>query len=186
MEPPKHKEIYTIAEYLQLEGDIRYEFHDGVLVNMSGGTVNHARISNNVSFSLGTKLEGTDCEVFRGDLRIRVEASNSFLLPDVAVFCGEVIASEADSNSLINPLLLVEVLSESTKVFDRGNKFVTYQVLESFREYICIRQDEPFIDHYLKEGDTWQIRSISGIEKTILLETLDIELTFAEIYKNVF
>lgn len=186
MEQPKHKTIYTIEEYLQLEGDIRYEYHDGVLVNMSGGTVNDARISNNVNFSLGTKLAGGDCEVFRGDLRIRVEASNSFFLPDVAVFYGEQIPSDTDPNSLTNPLVLVEVLSESTKVFDRGNKFVTYQMLESFREYLCIRQDEPFIDHYLKEGDTWQIRSISGIEKSILVETLNVELSFADIYKNVF
>jgi Uma2 family endonuclease len=186
MEPPKHKEIYTIAEYLQLEGDIRYEYHDGVLVNMSGGTVNHGLISVNVSTLLRVGLRGQNCRVLSSDVKVRVESANSFFFPDVSVVCGDVETSANDENSVTNPILLVEVLSESTKDYDLGTKFIYYSTLDSLREYICISQSETLVQRFfLPEDGTWRTESIRDPEKVIRLDALDLDLKVADFYEMI-
>ncbi len=151
----------TYAEYLELEAgsEQRYEFVDGVVYAMAGGTPEHARLTAAMIIRLGIALADRDCAVYTSDLKIHVEATQRSTYADVVVVCGPLERSELEPNAITNPTVIVEVLSPSTEASDRGEKWRHYQHLPSLREYVLVAQDEPYVEVFRRSGDEWVLRS---------------------------
>lgn len=179
----------SLEEYLELDknSEEKYEYFDGEIFAMAGGSPNHARIGGNVYESLQRKLRGKSCEAFNSDMRVKVPAAFPYRYPDVSVVCGEPVFDKLQGqDQLVNPILIVEVLSPSTEAYDLGKKFTAYQSIESFREYLLIAQDAPFVIQHIRQGKgRWLRIEISGMESEIQLETLGITLTMHELYERV-
>lgn len=180
---------YTLAQYIELDknSDERYEFIDGEVVAMSGASLNHNRITSNVISSLRNKLEGRPCEVLPADMRINVPKAPPYRYADVVVVCGDPLIERIDGlETLVNPVLIVEVLSSNTEAYDRGQKFNAYQSIESFHEYLLVAQDRPYITQYLKQVEgTWLRSDIEGINRGVEIESLGLTLPLKEVYRLV-
>lgn len=179
----------SVKEYLEVERStgIKHEYLDGYIRAMSGGSLNHSRISGNIflALSLGVDKKGKNCSVFNSDAKVYVEKANAYVYPDVTVVCGEIETGEYEE-SISNPILIVEVLSKSTVGYDRGHKFRKYRSLPSFKEYMLIDQDQPIVDTmYRHDATYWRMRSTIGLDKSVKLYSLDMEIPMKEIYKNV-
>lgn len=183
---PKQK--YTIEEYVELDknSEERFEYFDGEVFSMAGGSPDHVRISRNICNELSQRFSGRDCEAFPGDLRVKVPADFPYRYPDVSVVCGEQIYERfLGVEMLINPIVLVEVLSESTAAYDLGEKFTAYQSIESFKEYLLVSQDRPHVIHYVRQENGWLRTETIGLENAVALESLDVILPLSEIYARV-
>ncbi len=181
---------YTLAEYLQLEQveNLKYEFHDGLVAAMAGGTPKHGQIQTNTSRVLGNVLiqEHKSCTTYSSDVKIAIEHSRLYFYPDLSVVCGDLQTSTQVSNAIVNPILIIEVLSEGTEAFDRGKKFYYYRKIPSLREYVLISQEEAIVDVYSRTSENiWQLRSYSGMKGELSLHSLDVSIKLAEIYRNV-
>lgn len=184
---PKRK--YTIEEYVELikTTEEKIEYFDGELFSMAGGKKAHSRISGNVFATLRQRLQGSSCEVWNEDLAIKVPAAPPFRFAEVSVVCGETITEDMQGiDVLVNPILIVEVLSDSTADYDLGKKFLAYQSIESFREYLAIAQKHVHvIQHSKQENGLWVRRDFIGMDSEIYLESLNIKLPLNEIYERV-
>jgi Uma2 family endonuclease len=136
---------YSIEEYLKLEeqADFRNEYRDGEIIAMSGGTINHGLIGSNTNALLNPLAARNGCIAFHNDVRVYLDNANSFIYPDAMIVCGDIETSPHDKNAVINPVLVVEVLSKSTESYDRGEKFRWYRSLPSFQEYVLIDSESP-------------------------------------------
>lgn len=184
---PKKK--YTLEEYLELDknSEERYEYFDGEVFAMAGGSPDHARLSGAVYALLEQKLEGRDCEAFNSEMRIRVPTALPYRYPDALVVCGEPIFEEIDGQQmLVNPTLLVEVLSPSTAAYDLVDKFTAYQSIDTFREYLLVSQDRPHVIQHVKQAKRkWLRIEIEGMDSEVTLESIGVTLTLREIYRRV-
>jgi Uma2 family endonuclease len=180
---------YTLDEYIQLlkTSDERYEYFDGDVVSMSGGKIAHSTIASNVLHHLRTGTGGGRCQVFGGDLALKVPLAWPFRFPDVSVVCGEpVIEDFKGIDLLINPLLIVEVLSSSSAAYDLGEKFTAYQSIESFQEYLLISQTRSLVIAHLRQANgLWLRRDIEGLDHNVRLESLNLTLNLSDIYERV-
>jgi Uma2 family endonuclease len=184
---PKYNYL-TPEEYLAIERAAEYksEYIDGVMYAMAGGSPKHSLISGNVLTELNVQLKDSPCLVFNSDLKVRVPSSRRFHYPDVIVVCDKPEYADDEQDVLLNPLLLVEVLSKSTAGYDRRQKFLYYQELESFREYLLIAQDEPLVLHHVKQPNgTWIVTRIAGLEQNVELLTIKCRLPLKDIYAKV-
>lgn len=183
------KDRYTLEEYLELDknSEEKYEYFDGQVFAMAGGSPDHVRISVNVCSALIQKLGGGACEAFNSDMRIKVPAAFPYRYPDVSAVCGEPIFEEVlGQQMLVNPILIVEVLSPSTAAYDLGEKFTAYQSIESFREYLLVSQSRPHVIHYIRQSKGKWLRSeVDGLDNEIALESLKVTLALREIYQRV-
>lgn len=176
---------YTYEAYLALEveSEIKHEYHDGMITAMAGGTIEHGIISSNFMRALP---ELKECAIFPSDVKIHISASNRTFYPDASIVCGSFEKSEKDKNAIINPILILEVLSESTAAFDRGEKFAHYRQIPSLKEYILIGQTVAVVDTYYRtENGTWEIQTISGLTEKVLLKSIDCEISMEDIYRLV-
>ena len=184
---PEHR--CTLEEYIELDknSEERLEYFDGEVVSMSGGSVSHNRITINVITGLHSRSPNRECAVFPADMRLKVPKAPPYRYADVVVVCGTPLIEKIQGlDVLVNPTLLVEILSESTEAYDRGNKFLAYQSIQSFEEYLLIAQDRPYVTHYLRQPDGQWLRSdIEGLEREINLLTLGQCIPLREIYVNV-
>ncbi|MEL7120992.1 MAG: Uma2 family endonuclease [Bacteroidota bacterium] len=186
----KESVVFTIERYLYLEASAehRNEYERGKIYAMSGGTINHGIIGSNINSALNNGISDADldCTSINGDVRIFIEESQSFVYPDATVVCGAIETAEVDKHSIINPMLVVEVLSKSTERYDRGDKFHKYCSLPSFKEYVLIDQYKAVIDVLYRESDKyWKMSTCIGLDKSIYLHTLDFEIPLRTIYRNV-
>jgi Uma2 family endonuclease len=183
------KRRYTLAEYLELDKhtDERYEYFDGEVVAMSGASLRHNRIVRNLIRAIDASLEGKPCEVLPADMRIKVPKALPYRYADLVVVCGEPIIEDMQGlEILVNPLVIIEVLSATTEAYDRGIKFSEYQSITSFREYVLIAQDRPHITHYIRqESGQWLRSDLQGVTEHLLLQALDYAIPVAEIYRQV-
>lgn len=184
---PQHK--YTLDEYLALDknSEGRYEYFDGVVVELSGASLSHNRIVSNLSGNLRNKLEGRDCEVLPADMRLKVPTTFPYRYPDVVVVCGEPVVEKMQGlELLVNPLLIIEVLSPTTEAYDRGLKFSAYQAIASFREYLLVAQDRPYVVQYVRQpNDKWLRSEVASLNGELTLETINCTLTMREIYQRI-
>ncbi len=184
---PIHK--MTMEEYLEFDKNAegRYEYFAGEVFAMAGGSPEHTRIGLNVSATLHEKLRGTDCEAFTSDLRLKVPAALPYRYPDVSAVCGEQQYEEVQGvKLLLNPVLLVEVLSASTAEYDLGEKFTEYKSIPSFREYLVVSQTRPFVIRYFRHPNGFWVRhDYEGIESEVLLESLQVTLRLSEIFERM-
>ena len=179
----------TMEEYIEFDKNSidRYEYFEGEVFAMAGGSPEHTRISGNVFATLREKLRGTPCEAFTSDLRLKVPAALPYRYPDVSVVCGEAQYEEVQGvKLLLNPVLLVEVLSSSTAEYDLGEKFTEYKSIPSFREYLVVSQTRPFVIRYFRHPNGFWVRhDIEGVESEVLLESLNVTLLLSEIYERM-
>ncbi|MDX2127902.1 MAG: Uma2 family endonuclease [Chloroherpetonaceae bacterium] len=180
------KKTYTIKEYLALEekDHIKHEFYQGEIFAMAGGTLNHSAISENIFFSLRKFLIGKNCTAKSSDFRI-VTPSGLYTYPDALVYCGNPDLSE-NQTELKNPVLIVEVLSSSTKSYDRGEKFKMYRSIPSFREYLLVDSESILAEHFRKvENGEWILHEYTTIESEIPLLSIGFSISLKEIYEEV-
>jgi Uma2 family endonuclease len=178
----------SLSDYVTAEQYVasKHEFYQGEIFAMAGASPRHNRIAGNIFARLHQLLEGTRCEPFTSDQRIRIEEVDLSTYPDVSVVCGELQIGTEDVQAITNPRLIVEVLSKSTENYDRGPKFELYQHLDSFAEYVVVYQTEPRIIHYTRQDDgTWNYKLLVGEQETLRLHSLEGELPLATIYRNV-
>lgn len=182
------QKIYTLDEYRELEetAEFRNEYRSGEIVQMSGGTINHSRIIRNLSRVLGNLLEDQPYELFHNDLRLWIPRYRRGTYPDVMVIEGEPIFNEGRSDEILNPVLIVEVLSKSTKDFDKEDKFRFYRSIPEFREYILVNQSEFLVAQYIKtESNDWLFREYEGESAIVCFDSVGVQMSMSEIYNQV-
>jgi Uma2 family endonuclease len=140
----------TVAEYFAYEDSIegKAEYCNGEIFDMAGASLNHNRISSNLHFELRKALLGKGCEVFPGDMKIQLKTEDAYYYPDISVFCGPIDLIDDRDDIASNPMLLVEVLSDSTRHFNRGDKKHQYMTLPSLQEYVIVEQNRALVDVY--------------------------------------
>jgi Uma2 family endonuclease len=176
----------TAAEYLEWERaqTERHEFLNGDVFRVAGGTRRHSLIGENLKAELRSSLRSNDCEVHGSDMRVLVEATGLYSYPDGLVSCPPFENEPADV--LTNPVLLIEVLSPSTEDYDRGRKFAHYRQIPSLREYLVVSQDEAKIEqHQRTENNLWLLREVTGIDQTLHLTSLNLDLALSDVYAKV-
>ena len=184
---PQPVQRLTPEQYLRHESDsaVRHEYYHGEVFAMAGGSPDHSLITANVCGELRARLKGTPCRVYESNLRVRVRRTTLYTYPDVTVLCGERQFDPLDVNceTVVNPSLIVEVLSPSTESWDRGGKFQNYRQIESLREYVLVSSDKPLVETFLRQGDgTWIYDPAAGPEATAALNSLGVQLPLAEVY----
>ncbi|MDX2043663.1 MAG: Uma2 family endonuclease [Acidobacteriota bacterium] len=186
---PKQDSKYTIEEYIELlkNSDERFEYFDGEVVSMAAGKIAQGGIAANVGRVIGNLLEGRNCQVFGGDTAVKTIKARPFRLPDVTVVCGDLVIEELQGiEMLVNPVLIVEVLSKRTRAYDLHEKFLAYQAIESLKEYILIDQTRPHVIRHVRQPDgQWLRGDFIGMENVVRLESLDVTLSFPEIYRMI-
>src|SRR5215468_3706623 len=176
----------SYADYLALEArtGIKHEWIDGVVRAMAGGTPTHAKLAAAIIRELGTALRGRRCDVFTSDLKVRVLATGLATYPDAAVVCDKRELDPEDRNAVVNPALIVEVLSDATEAYDRGEKFRSYRRIPSLREYVLVSQHEPCIEVYRRnEHGVFELTE-AGAGEEIELATTGAKLSVDEVYRD--
>lgn len=179
---------YTLDEYLARERVAEYksEFYRGEIFAMAGGSPRHNRVSGNLFASLHNRLRGKPCRPYASDQRLRIPANGLSTYPDISIVCGELQCDELDHHGLVNPRVLIEVLSPSTEGYCRGKKFLLYRQLESLQEYVLVAQDEPLIERYVRQKDgSWLFTVFKGLEAELDFPTVGCSVPFSEIYEDV-
>lgn len=182
------KPYISSEKYLEWEraAETRSEYFDGEIFLMAGGSIEHSTISLNVGSELRNQLKGKSCRAFESNMKIAVPEMRWFAYPDASVVCGEPLFRDDQRDVILNPTLIVEVLSPSTESFDRGKKFARYQCLESFTDYLLIAQDEPRVEHFVRQANgVWLLTITEGIDKQISLPAIACRLLMREMYDRV-
>ncbi len=176
----------TYAEYLLAEekSEVKHEWLNGEIYDMAGGTPEHAALASSVSRVLGNALEPRPCRVFSSDLRIRIKATGLATYPDISVVCDKLEIDTEDPNAALNPVLLVEVLSDSSEAYDRGQKFAHYRRIPSLREYMIVSQHSPRIEVYRRGSDGLWVLHEAGPGESIHLASVGCSIPVDQIYRN--
>ena len=177
----------TPEEYLAWERKqpFKNEYHNGQIIAMSGASRWHNRITVDVTVQLSNQLMESECEVFAGDMRVRTDPTVSYYYPDVIVVCGESRFEDDTFDTLLNPILVVEVLSPSTAAFDRGEKFEHCKQIASLQEYILVSQDNVRVEHYHRQGSQWTCDTFRHLEDMLPLASIKCTLPLRAIYRRV-
>ncbi len=177
----------TEAEYLEFEraSELKHELIDGEIVDMTGASFAHNVINLNVATALRNQLRGRPCSTVSSDMRVKM-AKRNYAYPDTSVVCGDPQFGDNGVDTLLNPTLIIEVLSPSTERYDRGKKFQAYREIEWLQEYVLIAQDSPRIERYVRqEHGFWQFADVSGLAAQIELVSINCTLALAEVYEQV-
>jgi len=187
--PNKPYKTYNLKEYIQLleESDYKIEYLNGHLKMMAGGTNAHARISGNIFGELYQLHKGNNCTPFNSDCMIAIESEKSFVFPDVSVVCGHPDFSSTMPEAIINPTLIIEVLSESTELYDRTEKFQRYWNIPSLKEYVLVSQKEFNIQVYYRENKNslWHIDAFFKADDSVFLRSINTHLSITDIYNGL-
>ncbi len=185
----QQKHRYTLEEYLALEreSEIKYEYWDGEIFAMSGGTLAHDLIMCNTTNQLTPQLANKRCRFFSNNMQIKVPIAPPYRYADGSVVCGKAEVERFNgADLLINPVLIIEVLSPSTEAYDRGDKFTYYKSIPTFREYLLIAQHRAHITHYVKaETGKWDYEETNDLTSSIYLSTIACTLALSEVYRDV-
>ena len=177
----------TPAEYIAAErkATLKSEYLSGEIVAMSGASNEHNLITMNTAAGLYNQVTERGCRIYASDMRIGIGAGVSYFYPDVVVVCDEPRFEDDAFDTLINPEVIVEVLSPSTEAYDRGEKSARYRQLESLQEYVLISQDKVQVEHYLRQGKQWVLSEFSILENVLPLVSIGAELSLNQIYRFV-
>jgi len=178
----------TPEEYLEFErkSEIKHEYFDGEIFAMSGAKRNHNKITTNLSGLVWQHLKSKNCENYSSDMRVFVPETGLYTYPDLVVVCGEPKFKDDVFDTLLNPVLLIEVLSDSTEGYDRGKKFQHYRSIESLQEYVLVAQDEARIEKYVKRGDGfWFFTEAVGVESEIEFASIECRIALGEVYDKI-
>jgi len=180
-------DFITPAEYLEIErkAEIKSEYIAGRMYAMAGVSRAHSLIAGNLFSELHAQVRGRNCEVHSADMRVKISPTSIYTYPDIAAVCGEARFEDTHIDTLLNPMVIVEVLSPSTEAYDRGEKFAHYRRLESLREYVLVAQNKMRVEHFRREGEEWILSEISEPEGTLHLPAIDCHVALAAIYEKV-
>ncbi len=182
------EQFITPADYLALErrAETKSEYLNGHIYAMSGASQEHNTIVFNLARRIGNQLDGKPCRGYVNDMRVKVNPTGLYTYPDVIVVCGEPRFEDADVDTLLNPKVIIEVLSDSTETYDRSGKFAHYRALESLTDYLLVAQNQPRIEHFARQADrSWRYSVADGLEAEIKIATIDCVLRLAEVYERV-
>jgi Uma2 family endonuclease len=177
----------TPEQYLAFERNSldKHEYLDGSILPMAPSNRWHNLITGSLSAELGRQLRGRPCEVYASNMRLLVSRTGLYTYPDVVAVRGAPEFQGNERHTLLNPALIIEVLSPSTEAYDRGQKFVHYRRLESLREYVLVTQDEVCVERYTRQGDEWLLSELSTLEDSLRLASIDCTISLREIYAKV-
>ncbi len=182
------QQTMTVAEYLAFEraSEEKHEYLNGEIFLMAGATGNHNVVQINTAASLHAQLRKRPCITYGSDMRVRVDDSGLYTYPDISVVCDPPEFEGEDQDTLLNPTLIIEVLSPSTESYDRGRKFQHYRTLASLQEYVLVAQDSAHIERYLRQpGDEWLLADATGLDARIELASIGCTLALADVYEKV-
>lgn len=182
------KPYLSPEEYLACErqAETRSEYLDGEMFAMTGGSYRHNVILGNLVGELRQQLKKRPCTICPNDQRVRIPETGLYTYPDIVVVCGEPRFEDESFDTLLNPVLIVEVLSPTTEAYDRGKKFESYRTIEALAEYVLVSQNEPRVEQFLRQdGQHWLFTATAGLDRSLSLSSLQCELALAEIYDKV-
>lgn len=186
--PLQAKARLTVEEYLALERQAPHksEYFNGEMFAMSGASRRHNLIALNIGAELRDHLKQRPCEVYTSDMRVKISHTGLYTYPDVVVVCEEPVFEDTDVDTLLNPIVLVEVLSKSTEDYDRGGKFEQYRTLTSLQEYLLVAQEQCHVVHYIRQQDsTWLLAEMYNIHDCVHLPAIRCDLLLSEVYAKV-
>lgn len=174
----------TPEEYISFErkATTKHEYLKGQIMAMSGASFAHNFITLDAATQLNIQLMRGDCQVAASDMRVKVAKTNAYFYPDIVVFCGEPISEDNNFDTLLNPTVIIEVLSPSTETYDRGEKFEDYKQIESLKEYVLVSQDKVLVEHYIRQETEWLKSECQGIDDMVQLRSIGCELRLRDIY----
>lgn len=181
-------DAWTEAEYLafEAEAESKHEFVDGQVVAMVGASRKHSLITGNTQTSLNIQLADRPCEIYASDMRVHIDKLKSYVYPDLSVVCGEVQLLGGIFDTLVNPNLVIEVLSPSTEARDRGRKFQLYRSIPSLQIYLLVLQTDAHIERYTRMGGgTWSLTDFDGLDAQVELPAIGCELALSDVYRKV-
>ena len=178
---------YTPQQYIALErkADFKSEYDDGFITAMAGASPDHNTIAVNLAGEIRSQLRDRPCRVFVSDIRVLVSPTGLYTYPDVVALCGKLQFEDDKRDTLLNPTVIVEVLSPTTESYDRGRKFAQYRLLESLREYVMVAQDQVLVERYTRHGEEWLLTVLSDLDATLRLTSIGCEVSLREIYAKV-
>jgi len=182
------KPYLTPEEYLAKErlAEYKSEFYKGEIFAFAGASKEHNTIVINLILKLAPQLRKRNCEIYSNDMRVKVNATGLYTYPDVVVVCGESQFEDDENDTLLNPMVLIEVLSPSTENYDRGAKFEHYRNIDSLSDYILVAQDKSHVEHYVRQSDRiWLFSEYKLVKDKFQIQSIDCELTVEEIYEKV-
>jgi Uma2 family endonuclease len=181
------KNFMTPEEYLKFErqSDIKHEYLDGEIFAMSGASEPHNVIVGNTFASLHAQFRKRPCRVYMGDMRVRVPGTSFYTYPDLTAVCGERQFEDDVLDTLINPTVIIEVLSPSTESYNRGKKFQLYRKIGSLQEYLLIAQDSVRVEHFVRQGEAWVFTDASSRDAIVTLPSIDCTLALDDVYENL-
>ena len=177
----------TAQDYLDFErrAEEKHEFAEGMIYAMSGGTREHGLVSGNVLGELRHRLRSRPCEAYGGNVRVKISAAGAYVYPDVVVACGDIQFEDAASDVLLNPLVVIEVLSPTTEAYDRGKKAALYRQIPSLQHYVLVAQDRVSVEMFTRQGAQWGLVEVTHLEETVHLDAIDCDLPLAEVSAKV-
>lgn len=178
--------LYTPEQYLEIDrkAEYRSEYVNGEILEMAGASRAHNRITLNIGAALTALLRGSPCEPFTSDLRVAVSPTR-YTYPDVVVACGGPQFRDGQLDTLLNPTVVMEVLSPATAADDRSWKFAHYRRLETLTDYVMLSQFQPFIEHYTRQNEHWMLTEVAGLDAALRLPSLGCDLLLTAIYERV-
>lgn len=181
------KGLPTGEDYLawEREADFKSEYLRGQIYAMSGASVEHNTISMNLSGEIHAQLKGRPCRAFVSDMKVQIDTADAYFYPDISGLCGEMEFHDDRRDTYRNPQFVIEILSDSTESYDRGKKFLHYQMLPSLKEFVLVSQKTAVVEVYRKDGDRWIYQLSRGNGAVLRLESVGCEVPFEEIYRNV-
>lgn len=182
------EQFITAADYLALErqAESKSEYLNGCIYAMSGASQGHNTIVFNLARRIGNQLDGKPCQGYVNDMRVKVSPTGLYTYPDVVVVCDEPRFEDKQLDTLLNPKMIIEVLSESTEKYDRGAKFAHYRTLDSLTDYLLVAQNQPCIEHFQRQADeSWRYSVAQDLEAEIDIPTISCVLRLAEVYERV-
>ena len=181
------KKKFTIEEYLEYENasQEKHEYYQGEIFAMSGPKVPHNIIAVNLTVLLGQKLKGKSCQPFNSDQRIYVPQNTLFTYPDISIVCGEIVTKDNDDWNILNPSVIIEILSRTTKNYDRGEKFKLYRDIPTLKECILIDSESIRIEAFrINEGGHWELEEYKRADEILLVKAVQLSIPLTEIYKG--
>jgi len=178
----------SIEEYLEMENTSteKHEYYKGEIFAMSGAKIAHNVIQKNLLGRLFIKLNGKKCQPYGSDVRIHIEANTLFTYPDIVIICGETITRNNDDYNVLNPTVIIEILSNSTKNYDRGEKFKLYRDIPTLKEYILIDSESIHIETFrLNEKNHWELEEYNSITEELYMKVINEKILIAEVYEGV-
>jgi len=181
------EKLITPEEYLAREAQAEYrsEFRNGEVFALAGGSVNHNQIVVNLAAAFSRFFQRKPCRVFATDVRLHIPHSGLYTYPDVMLVCGKIEFAPGREDTVTNPIVLVEVWSDSTQAYDRGAKFKLYRQIPTLQEYVMIDQTQPYVEHFRRDGHFWVLETLEQMDAILTLPALECEMPLAVMYEKV-